>query len=39
MVGEIRNASYEPLRELMTPMGPYIVALPNQEFIVGIVNG
>ena len=32
--GDMRNASYEPLRELMTPLGLYIVAQPNQEFIV-----
>jgi len=28
------NASYEPLRELMTPLGIYVVGQPNQEFIV-----
>ena len=38
MMGEIRNASYEALREIMTPTGPYIVASSNQEFIVFILN-
>ncbi len=32
--GNMRSASYEPMRELVTPMGTYVVAEPNNEFIV-----